>query len=368
MPQSFDAAGNLTFVEFVGDENSPQEQFEADRTRAIRVFDVPWDKRHAMAVALLGYSQRSVQFPFGQPQQNAQAFPAIVRKLPHVHPVYTDVNNVGGFFTPFLYAQKVSIKGVGYNPANAADGLTGIGQTAVAKYTKARLTVEYGTFTYNILTDAEMDQEPAAIGDQPFPVDESTLRRFVTKIARPNVDVVTTPNGVWKVVNLGNINVPVKRGIYKSVPSEMFQITWHQIPEECIPCALVNPSNATGNNNYLSNYLGKVNSETFAGYPRGTLLLVSVELRPFRNPFGRRQYDITYNIKHFQPGFDVYRPTIAAGHNWIWFHTPTSVAAEQATGWGWLEVTMDGQTNQNALADGKNPFDYLPFNRLFKPI
>lgn len=335
---------------------SPEVQLGDDSSQCVRMLDCDWDDRFALALLLI--TQAAVTF---DPIVNKKV---LTRRVPHSYAF--DATNVF-LGTNILYATRIlKIEGLG-RPNSFVEG-AGTGGDAsipfvpgqvgpVAVYDKARLHVLYQTLTYDVLSDADLS------GFQGNSIHEYGLRRFVTKITRPNVENLTSPQGAFKRVYpsgsaVASADYPVQWGVNKVIGTETLQLTWHNIPQEAVSNVLHNPSSTT---DYYQRGLGKVNNAAFAGYAAGTLLLLSYDIRPIMHPFRRRSYDITFHIKHFNP-------TGTIGHNHIWAHNPPTASPSAATTtWEWVEVTTTGATNLVAKTDGISIFDWYDYTQLFTP-
>lgn len=348
-------------------DGSPEEHFEPGRSHAVRVYDCPWTSRFTLARFLLGRSRK--EFPVDK---------HITRDLPHAHPeaiVFTTnppdpLNPTRGY----LWATKiVRCEGKGFRSKASGGPLNvggGGGVNDIAVYEKARLTVEYTTLPYDVLTKEQTIAKNALFGVNLLYPEESTLVRYVTKQTRPTASTFLLPQGFFKRTTT-TPPLPVIHGLHKTINSCNFELTWHHIPEDCVPLPLVNPLATV---DVISNCLGKVNSVPFAGYAPGKLLLLGAELHPEINAFGYRVYDIKYMMKLFDP-----TPTAAGnpkGHNHIFLHSPGEGTPQAATSWFWGEVTANGLSNLalvNGVAnptpflDGQNIFDWADFRPLFRP-
>jgi len=267
-----------------------------------------------------------------------------------------------------LWATSVTkMEGVGTQTSQQLVG----NENDIAKYVKARITMQYTAPVYDILTDAQMVTKQNLYnntfithgGPSLYPAGfpyEGSLFRYVTKISRPNVEAITTPQGSLKRVphGSGQGSYPVQQGLTKLVPSATLTWTWHFVPIEAIPSIDINPF--YNNTEWIAQTLGKVNDRFFAGYPAGTLLLTGVEYRPSVNALGFRIFDIIYTVKRFNP-------TGSIGHQHIWQHTPPTATPSAAISWDWVEVTTDGISNLANKAIGKSLFDWADYTKLFTP-
>lgn len=347
----------ISFKEHV--PGSPEVQLGDDSSQCVRMLDCTWQDRFRLAFKLLGGTSH------GFNAVNNEVY--LSRRIPHSYQ-FDEENAFGS--GKMLYATRIlKIEGLG-EPSVFVEGGGNAnaqfqqGQTGpVATYPKARLHVLYQSVTYDILTDGDVIALNAPLGHgKPYPV-EYPLLRYVTKITRPNVENLTSPQGAFKRVYpsgsaVASADYPVQWGVNKVIGTENLQLTWHQVPLSNVPSVLYNPRTSS---DYLQKGLGKVNKTAFAGYAAGTLLLMSYDIRPIMNPFILRSFDITLHVKRFNP-------TGTIGHNHIWAHNPPTASPVAATTtWEWVEVTTDGATNLVAQTDGKSIFDWYNFNLLLTP-
>ncbi len=372
-------AAGVTTTEHV--PGSPQERFEPSGGSAVRILDVaPWSLRQKAVRGLLGYSIRSVDPVSGQP--------VIKRFIPMAHPDWQQplapLGDTGG---PYLWAQRCSLAGIKPEGPNLT--------LDAAIYDRVRITTEYSTLPYNVLSDESMTGAgwTRLAGPGNFIVDEATLRRFVTRKSTPGADYTTIAPGPqgssYKYVTPGA--PPVTVGIGRMLPNANVQITWYGIPEDCVPSGYVNPNISIGAPGSIEISLGKVNSIQFpprgagnaffppgaaliTGWPIGTLLFMGADLKPFISPFGYRIYDITYTFKSYMPAVVTVQVLggavqVTAGHNFVYTaNTPANPPLVGTLTPGFYEVSTDGQSNLGLQIQGKNPYDYTDFASLFRPM
>jgi hypothetical protein len=277
----------------------------------------------------------------------------VSRQTPHDYPFVTDAGDV------FLFAQSIPQGrplGVGA-PNTDFPGLA-------ADYTNYLMTVEYRTLSYDVKEDDEVLAGPAlplpdsGFNDSPlegFPdegyalaaaagPDEPGASRYITRVARPG--------GRFHVLRAGMMgyvsdNKPVPEGIPLTVPFVTLSYTWHQVPEGGVPNAAIRKC------------LGTINNLTFDGYPAETLLLTNVVPRPFRNPFGERNYDVEYTFR-YQPNVSYADGVTPRGHNFI----PRVTAAG---GLDYEEIRALKNSGGSPLAAGSPPYRLTDFATLFRP-
>lgn len=428
---------NTSFTEVIPKDGmgiSPIERLENDASSVIRVFDVDYLTRYRAAQDFLGYAligtqsngshylsrftpMPYVQFPIGgsSPEDGAIQWsynPGFTRiGQPFLHAVR--VSRIEPFGIPdssdpnFPNPLAQAATGIQLNPGiKMIDGL----DPPAAVFKKARMTVEFESLTYDIMTDDEMVAYGAVSPTGNYP-DESYLLRYVTPLSHPSAKYITLPNQFFKYVQIppNPKPIPIESSPGKILPEYDLSYTWHQVPAEAVPSVTVNPNllnnvccqsqDANGNNigspfSYPSKntcpsgsivttgceqgqvaaidyLLGKVNNAVFPPqltkgtvpnslaynrpqYPPGRLLLVAADIKRIRSPFGIRIYDIEYR---FQLVFNV------GGHNYVLARSNPTINSSPIV---YVEVTTDGSTH--ALQDtGTHIYDSGDFTMLFRP-
>lgn len=321
--------------------------FEAQRASCKRVYEY---KESSAPTAEKAYEHVKRLLGYPEIKTTAAGNKYISRNIPHY---INRFQRLGGTSQTkfFLYATKCDLKGKAPTTPVSVLG------NASPEYKHYTFEVTYETLPYDILPDSEMVQS-APPGDTVGVPDESFWDRYVSKVARPAGEFITIPNGRLQYVS-GSSHI-VNQGVGKLLSFCNLQITWHQIPERGVPSVFVNP--ALSSASVIENTIGKVNYAGFNGYATGTLLLLGVNMMPYRSPFGDRIYDITYMFKYF-------RPTSGAGHNFLL--RTTDSAGVKITPAVWTEVTTNGTTrltagNYSTSDVGYTIYDAADFGDLFK--
>jgi len=373
------AGSEVRYTEHVkGTGGSPRIRYAADGVSVTRTLDVDWPDLDAAARALLGYAQ------VGRSSSHDAHF------VQRVSPDAITAQVIGDSqLNPYVYATEIDVEGL--KPTGYEIGGDG---SVLASYEKARLTVTYSSLPYDVLTDAEMltggytqDTVTPGVPDGVTP-DESFLVRYVTRRPLPAVQMLTLRGGVYKYV------LPtaptIVQGLNKTLPRVGLQLTWHNVPIDCVPCSFLNPSRAavfgpppgpgppvapwTAANNLTNSLmpvetcLGHVNAGAFVGCYPGTLLFTAAEFRALRNRFGMRTYDCVYTFLQFSPGRDttsVSPGSIPAGHCHVF--RPADPPGGGGLPGGWIQVSTDGITNITLQLDGHSPYDFADFRNLFRP-
>jgi hypothetical protein len=355
-----------TDLGFVEQPGSPEESYDGDRVRVRRKFLGPWVNRWLFARQQVGYSYLK---PFSASDQSGPSFTAyeIGRQLPQPYQdlysytatsLTTDPPDQGGDPViqdagPRYWVVPAAVESIrGVKPIGRTRSLKTPLSDRIGLYRYAEVTLEYASVAYDIVPDTQAVR-PTPYGNR---VDEGTLNRFVSKQVQPNSRFYTLPTGVmfWvdedqaRQVEAGSISVDQ----YKVVPFvgammiilgfTEYVYTWHAAP--AIPAAA----------RYLQ---GCVNMATFDGKPPGTMQYQNGTIRRYFGPHGRKQYDISYRVRHFeavnpltglpysaayidQDGFHAASPANARGHNfWIHYQPGQNPATKKALAWELLTDT-----------------------------
>lgn len=360
----------IVWTEKINTQRSPKFTLEADRSTCTRVVDVSWDWLENFAQSVMGYQSLSTL-------RISDSYSHVPTSLayPYISRVAPWAANFGNSPNPdFLYASKFDAEGLGVPLDRVC--IDGTNEDAVARYQNARCTITFTTRTYDILTDSQMYAlEPT--------MDESSWRRYVTRLIRPSGEIFTFQagdGGFFYSFGAATSSTACQTGINKLVISYNWAVTWHQIPIAAVPSNLYNPGCV---NPAIDNCLGTVNSTTFQGAKQGQLLLLAVEIKPMVSPLGERIFDITYMFKFFAPGMKGYPEgyhyspvpnfTIFAGHNHV-LVPPVKIPTTSTLTSNWYEVLSDKTiaasttpTNFIAKTDGLNIYDFREFRNLFRP-
>lgn len=177
---------------------------------------------------------------------NARGGLGITRDVPESHPHY-----------PGLYAMEARLLlGLG---VGAQDGRGGV------SYDRARYAITYRGVDYDIFEDG---------------VDE--WNRFTSKYRTFSIETLPLPGSTFKYVDGSNPVMPIPETPGKLFPSQEITYVWRRVPG--IPDSGIDECN------------GKVNEDTFDGYPEETLLLAGVEPRPYISSTRQPLYDISFKF------------------------------------------------------------------------
>lgn len=372
----------ISYVDVTREVRSPRHSLCNDRSTSRRVIDVPYLQGERFAQAVTGYSQSA---SFASPI-DGQTYSYIKRTVPWFAVLDT---NKGVFCTKCEWEGYATPTGF-TNNAGAIRTLTQgtfVDGTSYPIYDSARCTLEYETPTYDILSDARLF---TLQDENANPYDESPWRRFVTILPRPQGEFLAIEganfNGYYiaRVLNQDNNPFPASKSLNKAIYKTSLTVTWHQIPQACVPFRFFNPNSPNKAINWCT---GRVNDRTFNGFPQGTLLLLSAELKPYKNPRGERIYDIVYQFSESRQSEDPqFIATLAGaplfaiypGHNHTFVPRTKLSGSHLAIGGapqaGWYELVGDDTiasvqpfTNFIDKKKGVNIYDFGNFANLFRP-
>jgi hypothetical protein len=347
---------DIRYAECVQGPASPEEELRNDGSRAVRTFFVQWFNRLEFMTELLGYPEISSIYHLDG------SAAGIFRKVPDAHP---------NFFRngkPFLFATQVlRCEPWGVPPPFPNEDLPNMRDrsqlpdaTDIAAYAFAKIQVLYETPTYEVVPDDQMARD--AFG---YPA-EYNLTRFVTKYIQAAASAFTIPTATLRYVDHATpASTTVVPG-YPSIiePKSDLILIWHHVPQAAVGMRLINPTAPVFP---IDKSIGKVNKETFAGLPAGTVLLDNVSPKPIRSAVGDRLWDLEFRFKFFNPvavqvtnstGTSVDRQTVGHNHILYWKAGATSIS--------YAEITIDGTTNLVNKTAGKNPHDWYDFNFCFR--
>lgn len=288
-----------------------------------------------------------------------KTYPYVSRAIPWAIPFRNDSNK------KYLWASAVEAEGLG-TPSGNVQISTGVeGKDSISLYNTARLTVQFDTRMYDIMSDADFTNVTG--GD----VDEARLIRYVTKTFRPSGENLALAGNAYYFAGLGNTPataVPLSNTVTKQIVTYNLALTWHFIPEAGVPSTFINPGSP---NLAIDNCLGRVNNDYFHGCRQGTLLLMAVELKPMISALGNRIYDITYMFKYMNPAISNDINGYAIGHNHVFRPYGANDVPRTNRWWEMIAskilATTGPKTNFVVRTDGMNPYDWADFKTLFRP-
>jgi hypothetical protein len=318
-------------------------------------------------------------------------FPWLGRYTPKGYSGFFKESYTGEFGTQFdykLFPTSVErIEGVGPKKFSSTTYANRVeDQSPVLSYfRKARITLNYECLTNNILDDEETVlkiRENASLYSTTTPTNytstnvpqEHFLFRNVTKILTPTSEAIRMPTNFYKwaeaiygdggLTIVGKISETAAGSFIKLQPKAEVTYVWYQVPAN-----LLQSNNGTAKSEIVNQrligavytHLGSVNAYDFDGFRRGTLLLTSIEAKPYIWVTGQRYYDYTYKMKYFEDT-DVNdrvpnSPNRVIGHNYFLRHIPKA-GIEPA----YCLITHNGTPTGNPVFLNKD------FRLLFTPV
>lgn len=216
----------------------------------------------------------------------------LTRTVPMQHPKFQ-----------YLRASKiVGVQGVGPNGKDVED---------IAKYDRARLTVQFQQLNYRVVNNQTLAN---AFGGKEY-------HRWVTRKVTPVVTFLTQERGSWVWFNGNRPGDPVTFGTPQMVCKNNVELTWLSVPGAGLFGSILSGRAANQENG-----IGKVNSEVWLGFPKETLLLASISyaesflFQPAAeigmNSLGDPSvlYDVTFHMVYFDPP-NVVDAAVGRGHN-----------------------------------------------------
>ncbi len=261
-----------------------QESYMGNNARVRVTYVVDWDLRWEFCYYMLGYTEIRIDPIFNRRylhRQPPQGYEGTYKERFSGNEKDTPL--------PWLWASSVeSIEGVNHRGTNVK---------GAPLFEVAKVTINFEALSYRIMSDEDMLRK---VGYDPlFPgvIDESvSLARYVTKFVQPSAEYFSLPFGKFKwVTTPPELVTGSQMGFI--VPSMEVVYIWHQIPrrqgQRISPPAYALPK-------AVRKMLGSVNSTPFDGFEKGTLLLTSVEVKPYRWIGGDYYSDITYKMKYLK--------------------------------------------------------------------
>lgn len=336
--------GPFRYTLWSGDYTNPQESFANTTSRAVEVIDLldaDEDVRHNAYKGFLGYSEI----------KTAVVDMTTVRYLSrHLPKPYSGdgFNDASG--NPMMWCMAVSNS----HPYAAATKAIGTGTDA----DRFRLALTYSTVPYRIRSDDDPNILPGAglftdLPDEGYALSSGwSSSRYVTKKFSPQTRFQTMRPGVLKLrIGAGVAPTdfqPVPEGFPIKVEGGLVEYRWLQVPAAYVPLGPISLCS------------GRINNNTFDGFPAKTLLMSDgpeITL-PYTDCTGQYVVDITYRFAvSFHP---------ARGLN-------TLFALNQITGWNTLlqfgkDIGIDYFEMSDGVGAGTNkPYKEEDYTALFRP-
>ncbi|HYE78137.1 MAG TPA: hypothetical protein VEI97_09130 [bacterium] len=297
---NFPIIGNIQYRECKG---SPQESYSGDAVRVRRVFETPWADRWLFVVGMMGWNEKTAVGASTTVNSNGHRVYALNRYMPDVY------CPSGHIKTRLIPTALESVEGLGV--MGSEEGVGDSAYVEAATYEVARVTLNYETATFPVLPDAPTDSVTDPSTNQSHTYESDLIRpgfnandiaphasphRYITRFVLPNAEALTLPHGSFQWITTVTIDGagkeehtvtpgdPVLGSHTYIVPTSEVHYVWHRVP---------------GRPSAIGQLLGTVNNSTFDEYPRGTLLLLAAEFKPYRWVDGSRYCDVTYKMKHF---------------------------------------------------------------------
>lgn len=322
-------------VTFREDLKTQDFSFSGNSFSLRRSFQCRWSDRFDLALGMLG---------FATIENKNTLFPWLSRYLPLGFQHLTDIRGINRK-KPFLYPTGVD-RMEGLAPTKQVDtknldlntGQIGYDSfRSTNHYRRARVSFMYEAPTYQIYDDYNcprvlfrqkvLPSEPQLLKTIPSTLvagqtyeNHFDARRWTTRIVQPLTETLRLPTGYYNfaegfesgLLAKAKPKVAVNATTYVLHPTLEVTYVWHQVP------ALVQPWEDGTEWLYKDRdiggigihpeligacytHVGCVNARWFDGFPPGSLLLTSVEARPYRWITGERYFDYTYRMKFFNP-------------------------------------------------------------------
>lgn len=342
-------------------KESLSESYTGNTARVKATYVCHWTRRWEFCFVMLGYSEILT---------HSSGRKYVSRKLPHGYQGtyksnFSDVSNQKDYGLPWLWATSIeNIEGVRH---------TGTTSRGAPQNELAKVTLNYEALPYRLVSDTDMmTLNEWLSGFSGVPDESKSLARYVSKFVQPSAEYFALPFGKFYWV-LDDDSVPPVTGSQLGyiVPSMEIAYTWHQVPK-LQTVAAAPPSYAVPD--AIRKTLGSVNNDTFDGYEKGTLLLTSVEVKPYRWIGGAHYSDITYKMKHLKQTKPFNKTTKvqgeeysgeARGHNWF-LYMPTAFNVRTFPPYEHHLITHNGNPRDHATDPGMPLYKEMDFKKLFQ--
>lgn len=296
---------------------SPSESWSLDQGRATRIIDTAWTTRRQATLDFMGYAEIL----------NANGGNYLSRTVPANYPGESYVWCTG--------APKV--EGIG------SVGKTGTGETMLADYQIARISLAYSTPTYEIFTDDVM-VDRGYVDANGNPSEGAALAagdpRYISFTAEPGMQIITFNRSLIK---RKDTMAPISEGVPFYVPHMDIEFTWWNVPAAAL------------NWKAWGKAQGKINASAFFVFEANTLLMEPPKPIPFSGPYGDRLYNVKVKMR-YKPQYDLSTPPVAKGWNYILLPTGNGALADLAM----VKMVVD---------DGGlvSPYQTADFTTVFEP-
>jgi hypothetical protein len=243
------------------------------------------------------------------------------RELPLFHPVHTA-----------MYCDAVvSVNGVGFRGDDETIVIY-LNQLTPAKWDSYRVTLSFGTPSYYVTPDEDIDRES---------------ERYVEFQLTQDVQLVSVPNGVVTYDAPGETwdDQPSLQVVARKEGGGV-RLIWHDVPQEYLFAEFTFPTHLLG-------VQGRVNDAVFFGQPVETLLCKSIDLgKPYVNPFVTDALGLPYYMHSLVMDFLYYDPE------------PKGHVSTPATGWSYM-IAPDLQYYRATTPGGLAVYQDSDFSKIF---
>lgn len=295
------------------------------------------------------------------------------RQLPAAHPQY-----------PWLFCERISnVEGIQFEEKLGYEADTGFGfdleyeaipLANYARYRAYEMQLEFIPRPYALLRDNQIpfkenswwDVNDTLLAPQFF-LSKQEYFRFTEMQVVPAGEYITAAAGAFLYrVNANPAGLNIQNRMVSAaqlrlfVPSTAIRFSWYQVPYSFV----------LSSNSYFDRYSGRVNQADWYGFPKGTLLLNSVDtLKVYTPPFPTftsttgNFFPSQSKLCDLQFNMTFKNPTLAAAYTPGALEPPGNIPAGH-------NLVPNGQTNQYYYATsdytGQAIYPSVPFNLFFR--
>ena len=254
---------------------------EADATRAVVPFKIPWTRHYLLCAELVGWPYWDASNTFKRMlPESFRNWEWVLDPLPNSVP------------KPVIYCTKIlSVKGIGGNIPEGFAGQNSQRTGAIyypdPQYEWARVEALFETLTYDVKLLSQISES----ADRP-----RELQRFVIKTEDSGGRFITFDWGQWVLMDGANIREANTRSVNYWESFNTVTYTWLDVLPEAF--------------NFLNarKLQGKSNNAIFDGYQPETLMLQKVDRKPRKTQLGIRTYEVTIQFLEVPTGVNKARP------------------------------------------------------------
>ena len=306
---------NTQYTEFAPE--SPNERFGLGSTALTRQFDLvdgSFKGRMQAAYDFLGYGQvlatGSPSMPYYLHRVTPMPYPALgAGSFAFPNPADAKVNGAAmPDMTQAFWANGISRT----KPLGAPSGVdlnANPGGVAAAKYTRARLTMEFSTLPFQIKEDSAVMVNGFPFEGYYLEINGWASTRYIIRQVEPFSRIIKIPYGII------NVNgKETKQAMPLREAGANISYTWMRVP-------LTGGAAPGVNFKRLGLMLQTINQASFDGFPSRTLLFDSYSTHEYQGSFGERLADVKFNLiylPHPSTGKSVAAAGTAQGWNSIY--------------------------------------------------